>query len=302
MYKKPISKFIVAILIYLLTISPSLTVLGSKSMANQWIKDTKTGAIYRTDKYGHKITGSQWLTINNVKYRINDKGFLYTNTWLRFPSGNTYRVNDKGAVLTNCWITIKGLKYRANSKGILYKNKTFTVNKKKYNANTYGVVSVKLNVPMVSQFPELISGCEIASIAQMLLYAGAKVDKIKLAKEIPYHKKDPNKGYVGSPFLFSGYTIFPKALVKTVKKYVGSAKDMTGYSLKSLELQLSKGKPIAAWVGDFDEWFLHCIVLTGYDSNYYYYNDCSKEQKNLKISKTTFKKKWALYGNKALSY
>ena len=280
MDKKQLSRLVLSVIIFIFTFSTPLSVLGSKYNANQWVTDTNTGAIYRTDKNGLKITGPKWLVVDNA----------------------TYRIDDTGALMKNCWVTTKGITYRLNSKGILYKDKTFTVNKKTYTANQYGVVSVKLNVPMVAQFPELISGCEIASVAQIILFTGAKVDKIKLAKEIPYAKKDPNKGYVGNPFLFSGYTIFPKALVKTVKKYIGSAKDMTGCSIKSLELQLSKGKPIAAWVGNFNEWFLHCIVLTGYDANYFYYSDCSTETINNKISKALFKKKWALYGYKALSY
>lgn len=46
---------------------------------------------------------------------------------------------------------------------------------------------VNLDVPLISQKPELKYGCEVASLAMVLQYAGIKVHKMQLANSI---KKD----------------------------------------------------------------------------------------------------------------
>lgn len=66
------------------------------------------------------------------------------------------------------------------------------------------------------------------------------VDKVKLAKEMKRHKSNPNYGFVGNPFSKSGWTIYPPALVNQVKKYTGSAKNMTGTNLAGIKNQLNK--------------------------------------------------------------
>jgi len=91
-----------------------------------------------------------------------------------------------------------------------------------------------LSVPLIAQRPQLPTGCEITATTMMLQYAGAKVTKMSLAKEMP-RSSNPNKGFVGSPYAKSGWWIYPKGLLKTVKKHVGSAKDMTGASFTKMK-------------------------------------------------------------------
>ena len=161
--------------------------------------------------------------------------------------------------------------------------------------------SVMLDIPVIAQNPELPTGCEITSVTQMLRYAGADVDKVSLAYEMPYHSSDPYQGYVGDPFTSSGYTIFPSALVDLVEKYAGSAVDMSGCTLDDLKLQLALGKPVVVWVKNFRGWNLHCILAVGYDENYIYLNDCSRVSRDA-YTFEDFESYWAGYGNKALSY
>lgn len=271
---------------------------NGKLITNTWVKDGLY--TYRVDSSGKQLKNC-WVTVSKSQYRLDANGKQLKNCWVTVGN-NKYRLDKSGKLIKNSWVTIKGIKHRVNSKGVLYKSKSFTVGTKKYTANSKGVVSVKLDVPLILQYPELPTGCEITSITQILQYTGAKVDKIALANEMPKHKNDPHKGFVGSPFKNSGWTVYPKALEKLVKKYAGSSKIMTKSSIKDLKNQLSKGKPIAVWVAKWDQWFLHCVVLTGYDNKYFYYNDCSSNKKNAKITIDSFYKKWERWGYQAISY
>ncbi|WP_311774126.1 C39 family peptidase [Listeria booriae] len=160
---------------------------------------------------------------------------------------------------------------------------------------------VLLNVPLIAQRPQLPTGCEIVAVTMVLKYKGAKVDKMKLAREMPRHSSNPNKGYVGNPYTKSGYTIYPPALMNLMKKYAGSAVNLTGASNATLEAKLRSGKPIAAW-GKLSGFNIHCVVLTGYDSGNYYYNDPWTNKKNAKISKTAFNRAFNALSRRALSY
>lgn len=41
-----------------------------------------------------------------------------------------------------------------------------------------------MNVPVISQKPELFNGCEVTSLAMLLRYAGVNVGKLELAKRL----------------------------------------------------------------------------------------------------------------------
>lgn len=47
-----------------------------------------------------------------------------------------------------------------------------------------------MDVPLISQNPELKNGCEVTSLAMVLQYAGIKVNKLELANSI---KKENEK-------------------------------------------------------------------------------------------------------------
>ncbi|SFC04001.1 Uncharacterized protein YvpB [Bacillus sp. 491mf] len=160
-----------------------------------------------------------------------------------------------------------------------------------------------LDVPIISQrdpyIParNLVSGCEITSVAMMLQYAGANVDKVQLAYEMPYSSFDPNQGFVGNPF-GKGWTIYPPALMDLVRKYTGSAINLTGLEIKS---NLDAGKPVVVWM-TMHGFTVHAITLVGYDENYFYYNDPWTGEKNASMYWSDFYNNWSTQNRRAISY
>lgn len=130
----------------------------------------------------------------------------------------------------------------------------------------------KLNVPLIAQRPELPTGCEITATTMMLQYAGAKVTKMQLAKEMP-RSRNPNKGFVGSPYSPTGWWVYPKGLMGVVRNHVGSAKDLTGASFATFRKQINLGHPVVIWVAGVDGFVNHAITLSGYSAKRAYYND-----------------------------
>ncbi|WP_235846591.1 C39 family peptidase [Neobacillus drentensis] len=164
------------------------------------------------------------------------------------------------------------------------------------------VSGIKLNVPLINQRPELPTGCEITAVTMMLQYKGVHVDKVTLANKMPKHSQNPNLGYVGNPYTKKGWTIYPSALMGLVKNYAGSAKNLTGTSNVNIEKQLVSNKSIVVWVSRMHGFSVHALVLTGFDKNYYYYNDCWTGEKNAKLSKKEFNRLWANQSKRAISY
>ena len=177
-----------------------------------------------------------------------------------------------------------------------YKSKT------KYGTHGSKITSVILNAPIIPQLPELPTGCEITAVTMMLSYKGANVNKIKLANEMPRHGWNPNLGYVGNPLLKTGWTIYPPALMNLVKKYAGSAQNLTGVSNKRLEQQIRNNKPVVVWASVMHGFTVHAITLTGFDGSNYYYNDPWTGKKDVKISKSEFNRLWANQEKRAISY
>lgn len=157
-----------------------------------------------------------------------------------------------------------------------------------------------LNIPLIAQRPELPTGCEITATTMMLQYAGAKVTKMSLAKEMP-RSSNPNKGFVGSPYSRSGWWIYPKGLMSTVKKHLGSATNMTGASFKKMKGQINQGHPVVIWVAGVDGFVNHAITLSGYSSKRAYYNDpWTKKKTSMTLANLHNHRKHDAY--RALSY
>lgn len=133
----------------------------------------------------------------------------------------------------------------------------------------------QLSVHLIKQMPELPTGCEITAVTMMLQYAGNSVNKITLAHEMPYDSSDWNKGFVGDPFTENGDSIYPPALIKLVTKYAGNAVDLSDSSITQLkQFLVERHHPIVVWVGQFDGFATHALLMTGFDDQFIYYNDC----------------------------
>lgn len=154
-------------------------------------------------------------------------------------------------------------------------------------------------VPLIAQRPELPNGCEITAVTMMLQYAGANVDKMQMAREMP-RSSDPNYGYIGQPWDLTGITIFPSALMGLVEKYTGTAKNLTGQGFDAIKYQINLGHPVVTW-NTLYGFPYHALVVTGYDSKYVYYNDCWTDQ-TLQMGIDQFINNWNTQNRRAISY
>ena len=175
-----------------------------------------------------------------------------------------------------------------------------------------------MNVPVVRQMPQLPNGCEVTSLTMALNYKGVKIDKITAAKKMPYtNTLDANKGFIGSPFNRTGNTINPVALQKLAKAYRSRSADLTGAGIAAIEKEVRAGNPVLVWytIGYIEPvnhylyqyghryWFpepLHCIVVTGASTNYFYINDPLNGNKNYPIKKARFNLIYTEMGKRAL--
>ncbi|HBF74217.1 MAG TPA: hypothetical protein DDW71_03060 [Lactobacillus sp.] len=158
----------------------------------------------------------------------------------------------------------------------------------------------KLNVPLIAQRPELPTGCEITAVTMLLQYTGAQVNKVQLAKEMPYDDVDCDKGFVGDPFTENGNSIYPPALIDLISKYAGHATDLTGADLATLKDQIDQDHPVVVWVGEFDGFHTHALVMTGYDDDVVIVNDCWTNQVE-KLSNQQFAEIRTHLGNRAIT-
>ncbi|MCF6136272.1 C39 family peptidase [Pseudalkalibacillus berkeleyi] len=196
---------------------------------------------------------------------------------------------------------------------------------------------VMLNVPLVKQLPELPRGCEVTSLSMLLQYAGVKVNKMTLAKEVakdstPYKEKDgniyfgnPNHGFVGNMYdkRKPGYGVYDQPIAELGEKYLPKRIiNLTGSDFNEVIAHLQNKKPV--WVINntsfnhlppqhWEEWHTpqgkmkitykeHSVLITGFDETYVYFNDPLLGVKNHKIPKEQFQKGWEQMGRHAITF
>lgn len=98
-----------------------------------------------------------------------------------------------------------------------------------------------------------------------------------------------------------GYWVAPNGLKTVVKHYLHKAQNMTHCSVNSLKRKLIRCHLVVIWVGNFDNFSNHAVILTGYRNRMFYYNDPWTGTKR-KISLRNFMKHWRLNAYRALSY
>lgn len=198
-------------------------------------------------------------------------------------------------------------------------------------------VKILLDVPLISQLPELPRGCEVTSLAMLLEYAGVSVNKTKLADEIikdpsPFVRKNgvihfgnPYKGFVGDMYNINnpGYGVYHDPIKKLAEQYLPQQMiDMTGAEFTDILYPLLKGRPV--WVitntkysklpeSSFETWQTpdgpvkityheHSVVITGYDKDYIYFNDPLEFKKNRTAPIKSFFEAWEQMGSQAITY
>ena len=121
-----------------------------------------------------------------------------------------------------------------------------------------------------------------------------------------YTGPDPNCAFVGTPYSSNSYGAYAPIMVKCMNKYLSDksykAVEISGKSLEYLSGKyVAQGQPIMVWatinmspsfktttwrvnytdenakykLGSYYTWIAreHCLVMTGYDNYYYYFND-----------------------------
>lgn len=146
---------------------------------------------------------------------------------------------------------------------------------------------------------------------------------------------DPNSAFIGSPYYSNGFGVYSPAMAKFMNNYFAdngskhTAKLLEGKSLDMLCAQyVSNGQPVMVWatinmLGSYktSSWIVnyadenakypkgstytwianeHCLVLTGYDSDYYYFNDPWTNSKT-KYSRSLVNIRYAELGKQAIA-
>lgn len=205
------------------------------------------------------------------------------------------------------------------------------------NINQYPGNGLILDVPLIAQHPELPRGCEVTSLAMMLNYAGIKVDKMKLAKEVrkdstPYACRNgqvyfgnPHTGFVGNMYNINkpGLGVYNEPIFDLAEKYLpGNIINLTGSNFNNILAKINNLTPVWVIINTlyttvpekyWETWNTpigqiritykeHSVLITGYDSNYVYFNDPLKEIKNRKIKRSEFEKAYIQMGKQAITY
>jgi uncharacterized protein YvpB len=169
-----------------------------------------------------------------------------------------------------------------------------------------------ISVPSLTQdsYP---TGCESTSTVMALNYYGIDmtigefIDNYLDMESIVYKNGemwacDPNVSFVGNPRSSSGFGCYAPVIVKAIDSVLDDnsldsslgAKNLTGLSLRRIcNEYVSNGIPVIVWatqnmqpseegktwnVLGTDDTFTwkskeHCLLLVGYDKDYYYFND-----------------------------
>lgn len=195
---------------------------------------------------------------------------------------------------------------------------------------------VLLPVASLLQTPELPNGCEATSLAMLLQSYGLDADKISLAYDyIPRQDftytfwytfgPNPERFYAGDPSS-EGFYCFAGTLAKGANAFLQQANsdlravDITGCSSEQLRATLAQGRPVVVWatigmepsrLTETFTWYfyengqryhpysnLHCLLLYGYDNEYYYLMDPLTGVRA--TPRIQFEARWSEMGQRAL--
>ncbi len=262
---------------------------GTKQLRTAYAGDAKIDQVqYAKDA---QITVSQMKLDKRIR-----TGSLYeayvdskrTGTWTTYQDTFTY--------------------IRNNPKSILYQLKPDGTRNLVYDG-AYIETPNRLDVPTLSQKPELMRGCEVTSLAMFLSYClDVKIIKMSVADRLIMDLSDyddsqgwvkfgnMHRGFVGSLTDRSkpGLGVYIEPIHEMASEYIEEGLvDITGAGLDQMLYFLSKGSPVlvitpmtytAITENQTEHWetpwgFMevtykeHAVVLVGYDETYVYFND-----------------------------
>ncbi len=198
----------------------------------------------------------------------------------------------------------------------------------------------EITMEVLNQHPELPVGCEVTCAAAMLNFFGYSIDKCSLAdnylpvSEGAFTEKngilygpDPSEYFVGDPY-GKGYGCYKEVIADVLNDYFAShGSDNKAVILEmsnsaDLERLIDGGVPVIVWAsidmkpyrynavsewvtdsGKTIQWLSnsHTLILTGYDSSYYYFMDCNDKDSIQRYPKQTFIDRWEENGSQSIA-
>ncbi len=195
--------------------------------------------------------------------------------------------------------------------------------------------STKINLANIMQYPELPRGCEVTSLSMLLNAGGLPIDKMELAKnvrkDVRIYEQIGDETYWGSPYNgfvgdmydknSKGYGVYNQPIYELLSFYIpDNAVNLSGADFSLVERFVSYGYPV--WViitGAYEELpessfethmskfgeikitrREHSVLVTGYDSNFVYFNDPLGYR--TKVNRKKFIESYNQMGKQAISY
>lgn len=235
----------------------------SKKLTGQYLAN---GTKWKVFKKANDERGSVWYNLGSNQW-VDEKYITFSNSVIAKPGTSSRpNINNKNGLVN------EGKRYVFYRNGQIQKG---TINSGKqtfYTDRFGGIYAVKNQVPVISQRPELPTGCEMTAVAMMLQAAGVNISKKQVAQETP-RANNGDRGFVGNPYSITGWWVFPKGIAPVVNKHLGHSEDMTGASLSRINDKLIHGHAVVMWMGNMNGFVNHAVTLTGYSSGVYYYNN-----------------------------
>lgn len=183
-----------------------------------------------------------------------------------------------------------------------------------------------IDVPYINQKENYPSGCESVSTVMALWYLGIDIspetfiDHYMNMGAAPYEENgklyatNPWEKFVGSPYNSNGYGCYAPVIVKALQSFLDldkyNVQELHDISIEELCKQyIQNDIPVILWASidmqplkETYTWYdketkktltwkspMHCLLLTGYDQDYYYFNDPMR-QKNMSYKKADVEK------------
>lgn len=190
-----------------------------------------------------------------------------------------------------------------------------------------------IDVPTISQYPELPTGCEAVSATMVLQYYGVDITAREFALRwlecsTNFYKTNgrlygpnPNKVFAGNPFTDNSYGCFAEPIVNAINRNSTDykAQKITDRTLEVLcNEYIDSDKPLLIWATmnmkesyEGNSWYLddgvkftwvaqeHCLVLVGYNDAYYLLND-PMSGSTVAYQKSIVEKRFAELGGQAI--
>lgn len=193
-----------------------------------------------------------------------------------------------------------------------------------------------IDVDFIDQRRKYPTGCESVSTVMALRYLGMNITvddfidnyldigKPPHMKDSIYQGCDPWEQFPGNPYQSNGWGCFAPVIMKALKKLPNyedyTIQELYDYSLEQLcQTYIAKGIPVIFWASiDMKEpqittswkvigsdkkieWKspMHCLLMTGFDQKYYYFNDPMRG-KNVAYDKDRVEKVYEIMGSQAI--